>query len=418
MMGRVGPRASLNALATVGLVASVAHLGRLPRVAWDTMYAEDGFTFVQGAVDGTAWWGTPYAGYLHVLPRIVASVVTGALPVRAWAWGMAVGAALVVGLVAALAYAVTRHLGGGRLLGVVAAAAPVLVPVAGIESIANTGNTHSYLAYGALFGIAARPRRRWVRVVLALVVFLFAATEIQAIVIVPAALVLLTWHTRCRWPTVGALLLGLAAQAAAFLSTGRSRDSAVPPAVAVARGYLFDGVLGSLVGRVGIARTVVTVGTWWLLAAVFVGWIILLVLALRAHPRRLVLALLIVAASIGTWAMAHIYSNFAAVDFVDGPFKLVRWGTAPALLLLATVPLVAAPLIERGGVEARATRVLLVGLLVVQTASFVLPTSRSGTYWGAEIAKATPVCRTGAAYVDVTIVPTDAAVRLPCRYLR
>lgn len=418
---RTGHNARVHRLvftAFVALAAAALHLARLPAVARGTMYAEDGFVFIEDSVTGNGWWGAPYAGYLHVLPRMVATVVTAVLPVSAWAWGMAVGAAGLVGLVAATAFVVSRHVHGGWLLPLAAAAFPVLVPIAGVEGIANVGNFHSFAVYGAFFTILAAPSRWAAQALMGLLAFLFAVSEAQVLLLVPAAVILLVDRGRRRLPAAVGLFAGVACQVVVGLAgEARERASDPPGPLALARGWLFDGFLGAFVARTGPARLIVDVGTWWLLAAAFLAWCVVAVLALR-RTRQILLGCAVLAASIGSWVMANYFNDYSSTDFVTGPWKMIRWGTVPALMVLAIVVLAAGALLTRGRPIAWGTRVGVLLVMALQTASFVLPTSRSGVYWEPEVDRARTQCAQGVGQATIPILPGDAVVRLPCTALR
>jgi len=417
----------------VFVCATAMHLARLPARAWQTMYAEDGFTFLHDSAAGWTWWWEPYAGYLHVLPRAVATAVSSFVPVHDWALGMAVGAGMIVGLVATTAYAVTRHLGGSQIVAWAAAAFPAVVPVAGIESIANVGNSHSFVLYGALFALVAKPEGRW-RWVLAGLALAFAASEIQTVLLMPVVvgLFLLDRGGRAaRWPTSMAVVLGVAGQAVAYLTIGRAAGGSRPSAVAVMRGWLFDGFLGAVLARQGQARLIVQVGTWWLLVLLALIWIGIVLWALRESSGLQLFGLGLMTVSFGAWSMPHVFNNYATVNFDDGPFKMVRWGVTPALMVLATVVLVAGVVIDGTRLGTLATaraaqdsallrRVAigcLSGLLILQMASLRLPTMRDSPLWPTEVNKAQARCESGSISETLPILPGDAEVELPCAVL-
>ncbi|HET6346724.1 MAG TPA: glucosyltransferase, partial [Myxococcota bacterium] len=133
--------------------AALSLLRQVGAGALDTVYAEDGTVFLADAYRESTWdaVATPYAGYLHVVPRILAEIVS-ILPVSAAATGLAVSAALVTGLLALLVY----HASGTSLTSpwarALAAAVVVLVPV-GQEEIPNSiANLHWPMLY-ALFWV-------------------------------------------------------------------------------------------------------------------------------------------------------------------------------------------------------------------------------------------------------------------------
>lgn len=400
----------------VTVIASVLHFARLPSIAYDTMYAEDGGTFVQGTFTGDHWL-TPYAGYMHAIPRMIASAVTSWLPISWWAWGVGIGAALTVGAISGLAFVVSRQLGATVPVSIAAAAFPVLVPVAGIESLANISNLHSFMPYGIVFALLAVPRHWLARVGLAVATAAMVATEIQALLLAPLAAVLLWRSPRMRWPAVLGYALGAATQVIAYFTSARDVSVGETPPIAVVRGFLFDVVLGSVMGRTGIAQRIVVDVGWWVPLAMLVVWLLIFTYVLRHHRARLALAWYLVAAAAASWAMSQTLNNFAAVDFIDGPFKLVRWGTLPALLYCGTVLIVAGTLIEQTSGRWRTlVHGALAALLAIQVISFQVPSDRTGVFWSTEIDRAAQVCTKPVAHDTVTIpiLPGDWATELPC----
>lgn len=402
--------------ALVTVVASVLHFARLPSIAYDTMYAEDGGTFVQGTLTGDHWL-TPYAGYMHAIPRMIASVVTSSLPISWWAWGVGIGAALTIGAISGLAFVVSRQLGATTPVAIAAAAFPVLLPVAGIESLANISNLHSYMPYGIVFALLAAPRHWLPRAVLAIATAAMVATEIQALLLAPLAAVLLWRSPRVRWPAVLGYAIGAIIQVVAYFTSARDVSSGGTPPVAVVRGFLFDVVLGSVMGRTGVAQRIVSDLGWWIPLGMLVVWLIVMTYILRPHPARLALAWYLIMVAGASWTMSQTLNNFAAVDFIDGPFKLVRWGTLPALLYCGTALLVAGTLADQAS---RRTRTIVHGalltLLAFQALSFQVPSDRTGVFWSTEIDRAEQACgnRMAEDTVTIPILPGDWVAELPC----
>ena len=83
---------------------------RLPPMAHDTVWAEDGRLFLFGA-EQHGLFGVifvPYAGYLQFVPRLIAGAVVQWLPAADWALGMTAGACLVTGAIACVVFVASR----------------------------------------------------------------------------------------------------------------------------------------------------------------------------------------------------------------------------------------------------------------------------------------------------------------------
>lgn len=92
MPAAVVAAAHVVALCVGSVVLLARYAGKPP---WEILYAEDGWVFLRGALEHS--WGSvlhPYAGYLQLVPRLIAEGVSW-LPLRDAAAGFAVIAALV-----------------------------------------------------------------------------------------------------------------------------------------------------------------------------------------------------------------------------------------------------------------------------------------------------------------------------------
>lgn len=96
----------------VGLVVAVVGWRRLGPVAARTVWAEDGGVFLRERVADGPWdLLQPYAGYLHLVPRIVVDAAW-ALPVERYALALSLGSCCVVGVAAALVFVLARQVVG------------------------------------------------------------------------------------------------------------------------------------------------------------------------------------------------------------------------------------------------------------------------------------------------------------------
>ena len=98
------------------LCAAVLVWFRLPPMAHDTVWAEDGRLFLFGAEQHGLFGATfvPYAGYLQFVPRLIAGAVVQWLPTADWALGMTAGACLVTGAIACVVKARNPRARGSR----------------------------------------------------------------------------------------------------------------------------------------------------------------------------------------------------------------------------------------------------------------------------------------------------------------
>ena len=157
------PRAArLAAVAlTAAAIAAGADLLLLRQAgvpAWRTLWGEDGYTFLHQALAhprASLLW--PYAGYLQLVPRLIADGVV-LLPLADAALAFAVtGAVLAAGCAVFAGHASAGHIRSPWLRAGLAAGV-VLLPSAVVE-VANSGvDTPWYLLFAAFWALVWRPR--------------------------------------------------------------------------------------------------------------------------------------------------------------------------------------------------------------------------------------------------------------------
>jgi hypothetical protein len=210
----------------IAVVAALAAWQRIPAIARDTLWAEDGRIFVQGAMDRgpIASLFIPYAGYVHTVPRLIASAVVSFVPVTGWALGMTAGACLVAGILAATVFVATRGIIRWMPARLVLAALTVLAPLAPREVLGDATNLHSLFLWTLFWIVLAAPRTRTSTIGLAVVGLLGALTEVQSLLLLPLLLVVVVLRDRrsgrgwerarrewARWIPRAAVLLGATA---------------------------------------------------------------------------------------------------------------------------------------------------------------------------------------------------------------
>ena len=387
-----------------------------------TLWAEDGTVFVQGAYEhGLSAFITPYVGYLHLVPRLIAAVSTQ-LPLAAQAAAMALAAALVQGLVAGVAYVAVRAQRSAIWPALFVAATVAMVPV-GPEVIRAVANLQWFLLYGAIIGQLWTPRRRFGWFVTGAV--LVATTTGSPFGFVPAALAIARWvvqRRRATFAVAAAGLLGVGAQLPPMAQSTRQLSSGLHPDALTAgflRRVVADGVLG--VGRYvpGTLSTSIIPGA--VLTLLVCGLVALLVRH-RGLDQALVPALLVAAAG-ATFVIPVTLTSLACID----PFSGGRYFVAPALMWLAAVVLLVTEALDgrvpsrrAGQSPAGLVAAVLLGASVVGLVTSFHPVTTYGREqvppWTTAVDQTAKLCagRSGDALVSVPIAPPGWAVTLTC----
>lgn len=341
----------------VFVVGSIVEWLRLSSADQGTLWAEDVRNFLGNAVThGIASLVTPYAGYLHTVPRLIATGTVAVAPVAGWATSMAFGACVVAAGVAALVFICARDVVPSTVLRLGLAAITLLVPLAPREVLGNTANLHWYFLWLAPWLLLYRPRTRTGAWLLAGAALLATMTEIQMAVFIP--LMLWRWRDRPMLPVRMLYLVGVAAQLLATLSDPRGSSSANPvPIASVAYGYLINAVMTSWTADPHVIA--------WMLgvAGPIAGIVLLLPFAaaavvglLRGSRLQRLMVVVCSVSSMAFYAIAVEVSPGTFYDYasmsdaqLDAPW-LARYGVAPSMFLLALVPLALAALARPRGV--------------------------------------------------------------------
>jgi hypothetical protein len=272
--GRVASRGAFCLIALVaGAVVMLLRIaGRSPLT---TIWAEDRTVFLVQALASPWHLFSSYAGYLQLLPRLIAQFVSF-LPLRDASAAFAISGAVIASAAALFVfYASAGHVRSWWLRALLAAAV-LLLPVAPLE-IADSGvNTPWYLLFALFWAALWRPRGGRGMALAALIAFLAAASTPMALAIAPVLALRIVALPRIREHAVTAgLTAGLLLQVPVIASARDSRvDHLAGPhevlgfvahdVVLPALGWHLDWWLQSALGRNGAA---VAVGC--VLAAVF-----------------------------------------------------------------------------------------------------------------------------------------------------
>ena len=205
-------------VAAVG-IASVAMLLRVPgRPAWRTIFGDDYFEFLAGAIQHP-WHWRAYGGYVQVLPRFIAQVVSY-LPLTDASLAFALAGVVVAACGALFIFhASAGHIESVKLRALLAVAL-VLLPVAPMELIGSGVETPWYLLPALFWAMLWRPRTRPAMAVAAAVGFLTMASNILAALLAPLLVARLYVLRRPREHAVSAGWLAGCLVQATFVISG------------------------------------------------------------------------------------------------------------------------------------------------------------------------------------------------------
>ena len=398
---------------TLALVAGAAvSLLRQPgRGALDTVWAEDGTIFLSDAYRPGFWdelW-SPYAGYVHVVPRILAE--GAALFPASWAATvLATQAALLTAAMAALVF----HASGSQLSGVlprvIVSVPVVLLPFAQGDLPNAIANVHWPALYVAFWMLVWLPAGRSGLLLAGAVLALTAASDILVVVFVPLAVarVIIVRGGRGLIP-VSCFLAGLATQVLVRLVNAAPRELA--PELDPVR--LAGGVVGRLVplsvlgerwaGEPGSSvRFLLAAGVAWLVVGA-VLWA-----ATKASGDGRTFAAIAVVHALGLYLLPTI---------ATGVFT-ARYAAAPAMLLVAA----AVVILQSRQARSRSLRAVsaMIGilLLVVVAANARLDNERGrGPSWQNSIDQAAEACDGTPTAQTIAISPEGWTAELACAEL-
>ena len=270
----VAVRAFLSVIAlAAGTVLMLLRIGG--RSPLTTIWAEDRTIFLVQALAGPRHLFGSYAGYLQLLPRLIAQLVAF-LPLPDAAAAFAISGAAIASAVALFVFhASAGHIHSRWLRGLLAAAV-LLLPVAPLE-IADSGvNAPWYLLFALFWAALWRPRTRRGLALATVVAFLAAASTPLALALAPLLILRIAALRRVREHAVTAgFAAGLLLQLPVIHAAHNSRlDQTASPGgvlgfvahdvVLPALGWHLDWWLQAAVGRNGATLLVGCV-----LAAVF-----------------------------------------------------------------------------------------------------------------------------------------------------
>jgi hypothetical protein len=390
------------------------------------MWAEDGAVFLSQAVSHSlvANLFTPYSGYLHFAPRLLAQADT-LFPLRDAAWLYAVEGSMVATGCALVVFRATRGLIGSRTLRFTLAAAMLCLPLAHYELLANLVNIQWYLTATVLWVLIWRPRTASGRSVACLVAFLAAGSQPLVAIFLPVA-VLRVLTTRTWWENAAtiAYAAGLSCQAWSLIAHPAPSASALAYVQAgaplIAKLFVLRVGLGTL-GGTGPTDTLWA--HFGILAAIVATLLVIgaVVLGLRRAVRP-VQVWAVTAMITGALLFAYMtHARYVLIALAPGQDPLQwdsRYSYVPVILMLAALAMAGGNILTRLPPRTRwVTLTLGLACLVALWIPGFCEGTRAGPTWSVALASADARCHRPGEPVAVTIAPPPWTAQIPCSLL-
>jgi hypothetical protein len=394
---------------------------RLPPVAQQTVWAEDGGIFLRdvlgyGHVQSIF---LPYDGYLHVIPRTVVSIAHAFAPIQDYALAVSFLTCLAVAIIGMAAFHLSRSIVESIPVRLMIAGIPVLLPVGPQEVLGNAANLHWYLLWLLPWLLLYQPKSRTAATVSFMAILTVATSEMISVIFLPLAL----WAALRRRTFAGpaGLVLGLSLQFAATLASPRIGDDVNhhpvdAMSVLLGFGLLPIGSSWQADSKV-LATHIIAHGAWALFVPCFLVLLLLVyTLAVGTSPLKAA-ALGAVGAASACWVASVVvsskimfnYANYSEADWATG-FGYMRYAAAPAMFLLLLLPLAVAAAQANNQLNRQAPFAVAGMFFAFLLVSF-FPTftaRHSGPAWAAGVADARADCEADAT-VTAAIVPIAPA---------
>lgn len=383
---------------------------------WDTLWAEDGVVFVRDAGDLPIHETLlrPYAGYGHLLPRLLAAP-TRYLPLE-WIPGyLALASTLVAAAVAWFVYRASADHVPAVWARLALAAACVSSPVLMDEAETTVANIQWVVSFAVFWALVSRRAGRGDLAARGLVAFLGAATSPLTALYLPLLAAVL-WARRRRADAVvgGIFVAGLLVQASVVLGQQAERQSGSSLDHLV---VLYPvRVLGSaLVGESGVRALWPRPGVWLAVGATAFALVGATLAIRRLGPRSCRTAVAALAVSVAYFALPVYLRGTEGLKLVAGTYNFVgsRYAVVPVLLVVSAAAILCARSGKRWTSTALALQVVVVALL-----SLGVPDSwqrSGGSSWAEGIRDARASCRTSSRPdAPAPISPDGWVLWMPC----
>jgi hypothetical protein len=415
-------------IVSVLVLAVVLQLLRLGLPAsLDSLWAEDGPIFLEATLfEGFGDAVTsPYAGYLVLVPRLIAEVAS-LVPLQDAAAAISILAATVVAISGLVVWYASAGLIRSPVRRGLLAALTVLAPVAGLESIDSAAYVGWYMLFATFWLLLWRPRTTAGAALAALFILATGLTTPGVWFFLPlAALRAVAIRDRRDWAIVGSYAVGAAVQVPVLIA---NQGEAVDPSWSneILISYVQRVIGGGLFGQELGGSLWALLGLPFLIALSLGAAALLVVLVRRSGPTGRWLAAIAVPTSLALYVIS-LYQRAVGgnMGWGFGTFNGSggRYAIVPALLLAsAALVLVEDSTRRRGG--GAATRWLGIGIAALLALAIVTSfpqgerDHRGGSAWGTTLKTAAASCQAkGLSEADVFISPPEFGLQIPCERL-
>jgi hypothetical protein len=414
-------------LAILFIAGIVITIFRLPADQRNVLWAEDGNQFLVAAFHADYFTNlfTPYAGYMHFVPRTAAQIVAAFVPTAYLGIAMNLAGAAVWSAVAVAAFVFTRDRIQTPLRWLLWLLVLIL-PIGSFEVATNISNSHWFLMFGLFIALSARSGQSIPRTVFASVLIASAVmSDPLSLVFAPLVVARVVGLPRLRENIVSIVFAAAAiVQILMTLGTERDRGGPVLDPFPLGSTYLVRVVWGDLLGAVDGTTLYNALGRHPVLVlagALIVSLVVLIVI----RWRRTGLAALALAGSVGFYGVVAVltWTQFG----LQPPGSEVYWGgrylVVPSLLLITSLLAVLSvwlpgPGGSRSRVIRRAVAFVVVAALLITPGllNFRMPAYKAGVpELTTSVEDLRPTCAAApSSQVEVPIGPAGFTFAVPC----
>lgn len=335
------------------IIGAVSCFVRIPSAHHDVVWAEDANIFLDENLRYGPWETLfrGYAGYQHLVPRLVSSLILATRPLDEYATTVFLVCSVIVGLIGAAVFWLSRDVIPWLPARVALAVIPFVIPATTPEIIGNMADIHSYFMWLAPWLFFYRARSWWSATAWGVVAFLTVMTEVQTILFLP--LILMCWGRRNRysWPIAGAFVIGAIWQVATILTVQRQSSAAWLGISSIVQGWLINTVMPLLIASTSAVKHQLQTTGLIIPLLIMIPFVLAFLAALiwgTGRQRILVITLALASAAIyagGATVDGSWYFRYAEAEVPMWERILnVRYGASSGMMLAGVVPVAAAVL--------------------------------------------------------------------------
>jgi len=398
---------------------------RLDPVTRQTVWAEDGLTFLEQNIQFGFWRSlfVPYAGYFQFVPRLIVEAAKGLFGLAHYAFGITVLTCLVCGFIVACTFVFAKAIMLTRTGQMWLTLIPILLPALPCEVLGNAANIHGFFLWLMPWLLLYSTKSRLGKIGCVILAVIACLTEFQVILFMP--LLLYRFKDRGRWPTSIAFLSGCLVQIVVTMYSPRPYVPNTYSFVTIIGGYIYDVFAGAWTTNHVIDSVSLTVKAPTLFGAIamvvvaglMVAFVVIgLNMAKRNGqlPSTLPIMIMLGLVSIASFCAAA-YVNDGIHISLSQPS---RYAVVPSMLVLAIIGISGDRVFAYGNSKKLRVMawVVMIAIIIAGLLSFQPNTKRSqGPIWDPSAQSAIQACQT--ASTDQAIIqqaPAGWWVTLPC----